>query len=82
MTNRNYVTIFNTYIERGNERGVVRIRKYNNGLFTLYAKKYTVGVRDVTHRSCNKFYDCGAAIAWANAFVEAAVSKGARVVAD
>lgn len=81
MTTRNYQTLINVYLERGNDRGVVRVRKYGRGKYTLYTKKYNVATRVTTHRSLNEFTSKVEVVGWANKFIETAKKYGAIAIA-
>lgn len=87
MTNRNYVTILTIHLERGDERGIVQIRKWDDdkfedGVYTLSTNRYKVGDRRHDNRMCLKLYDREGAFTWANTIVEMVIKNGGRVVAQ
>lgn len=68
--NNDFETIFNKYLSRCNgDHGVVRVRRYTNGIFTLYTKKYNEFTRETIHRSLVEFDNETDALFWANRFV-------------
>ena len=78
--NSNFETIFNKYLSRCNgDRGVVRVRRYTNGIFTLYTKKYNEFTHETTHRSLVEFDNETDALYWANRFVNIAKAHRATV---
>lgn len=77
--NNDFETIFNKYLSRSNDdRGVVRVRRYTNGIFTLYTKKYNEFTRQTTHRSLVEFDNETDALFWANKFVN--IAKAYRAI--
>ena len=77
---RNYRTMANVKLVRGNDRGVVRVRKYNDQSYTLYAKMYNVVTGKLIHRSLNKFESWNEVKMWAEKFINSAVDGGAKIV--
>lgn len=76
---RNYRTMTNVKLVRGNDRGIVRVRLYKDGTFTLYAKMYNVVTGKLLHRSLNTFTNRRMATVWANRFINSAVESGAYI---
>ena len=77
---RNYQTICNVKLVRGNDRGVVRVRYYyKQGKFTLYAKMYNLVTGKLLHQSMNTFTNRRMATVWANKFINSAVESGAYI---
>lgn len=77
---RNYQTIYNVKLVRGNDRGVVRVRYYyKEGKFTLYAKMYNQLTGKLIHRSLNTFTNRRMVTVWAHKFIDSAVNSGAYI---
>lgn len=77
---RNYRTLSNIRLARGNNRGVVRVRKYSDGTYTLYTKMYNIVTGKLINRSLNKFTSWSDVNGWAQKFVKSAVDSGAQIV--
>ena len=79
---KSYWTVMNIRVRRDSDNrcGVIRIRKYNEGPYTLYVKMYDATTHQLFHRSLHKFDSYVEAASWADKFASSAIKNGAKLI--